>query len=167
MGARPKRPPTRLCPRQRGRYIKQIARMSEAKSGEYHASVRMRLRRVSGAANLLVVLRTEPGYRFAHPGYVLLPLFHMAWARRLHRHSQAPDFLPPSHRKAVAVGVAAVIPHAAHAECQLVLRVHECRRCAAPHAVDTARTKDTVANDLLILARSSPRARLPRPAPHG
>src|SRR6478735_5026540 len=39
-------------------------------------------------------------------------------------------------------------------ECQLVLRVHERRRCAAPHAVDTACAQDTVANDLLILGWS-------------
>ena len=104
-------------------------------------------RSLGGAENRARISLRSSGLR-------LLPLFHMAWAQRLHRHPQAPDFLPPFHRKAVAVGVAAFMPHSAHAERQLVLRVHECRRGASSHRVDTAGNEHAVCDDVPVLART-------------
>jgi hypothetical protein len=73
---------------------------------------------------------------------------------RRHNHPQAPDFLPPSRRKDVALGVLAFVPHSAHAERELVLRVHECRRDVSSHRVDTASKEHAVGDDVPVLARA-------------
>src|SRR6516225_451568 len=63
---------------------------------------------------------------------------------------EASNLFAPVVDEVIALWVLAVIPHASLAERELVLRVHERRRCTAPDATDTARTKDAVANDLLV-----------------
>ena len=63
---------------------------------------------------------------------------------------EASNLFAPVVDEVIAQRVLAVIPHASLAERELVLRVHERRRCAAPNATDTARAKDAVANDLLV-----------------
>ena len=75
---------------------------------------------------------------------------------------QAPDLFSPAVYKAILLGVLAVVPHAPLTERELVLRVHERRRCAAPHAVDAARAKDAITKDLLIFARAHCAPDLPR-----
>src|SRR5262245_26597689 len=71
------------------------------------------------------------------------------------RRPQAPDVVPPSGHEVVAFGVVALVPHAALAESELVLRVYERRRCAGSSGIDAARAKHTIADDGVILVRAN------------
>src|SRR5258708_4127882 len=53
--------------------------------------------------------------------------------RRRHHRPQAKDLVPPCHRDAVAVVVAAFLPHPALAERELLLRVHQRGASTRPH----------------------------------
>src|SRR5712691_9724873 len=75
-------------------------------------------------------------------------------ALQRHHRPQAKDLVPPCHREAVAVGVAAFVPHPALAERELVLRVHQRGGGARPQRVDATRAQHAVGDDLRVLARA-------------
>src|SRR3979411_1610484 len=54
----------------------------------------------------------------------------------------------------VAFGVLAFVSHAALAECELMLRVCERRRCAGTSRIDAARPEYAIADDVMVLARA-------------
>ena len=74
-------------------------------------------------------------------------------AKRLCERPQVPDLVPPSGSKTVALDVLAFLPDTALAKRQLVLRVHQRRRCAGYRLVDAPRPQCAIPQDLLILGR--------------
>src|SRR5262245_20408458 len=83
---------------------------------------------------------------------------HLGRERTVRRGSQrcpqAPDVVAPSGHEIVALGVVALVSHAALAERQLMLRVDERSRHAGPSGIDAARPKHAIAGDVVILVRA-------------
>ena len=64
-------------------------------------------------------------------------------------HVASGGFLPPSRHQAVPFGIPAFVPHAALAEREFVLRVHQRRRRARMHPVDAACAQHAIADNVL------------------